>query len=117
MKINLAVETAEFNFIKHAIEQQTKQLVQYMDSMLKVAVHLDRTPENLDETIERLQRKAFEQDERYANWKKQQDNFEKECDFFGPEIVIGEDYVPNKNPKRRGRPPAKKRGRPAKAKA
>ena len=78
MKINLTVETAEFNFIKHAIEQQTNQLVQYMDSMFKVATHLDRHPEDIEEEI-------------------------------NSEAVV-------KAPKRRGRPPAKKRGRPAKAK-
>ena len=96
MKINLTVETAEFNFIKHAIEQQTKQLVEYMDSMFKVATHLDRHPENIEEEIN----KKF--DEAYAD-------FRAQAQAFGPEAVV-------KAPKRRGRPPAKKRGRPAKAK-
>jgi len=102
MKINLAVETAEFNFIKHAIEQQTNQLVQYMDSMFKVAVHLNRTPEEIQEDIELTQR-LEDFDKRIAD-------FNAQARALGPEKVV-------KAPKRRGRPPAKKRGRPAKAKA
>lgn len=96
MKINLTVETAEFNFIKHAIEQQTNQLVQYMDSMFKVAVHLDRHPEDIEEEVNK------EFDEAYAN-------FRSQAQALGPEAVV-------KTPKRRGRPPAKKRSRLAKAK-
>ena len=77
MKINLTVETDEFLFIKYALQQQTEQLVRYMETMYQVAEHLDNTQ-----------------------------NIQKESNF--------EDVV--KATKRRGRPPAKKRGRPAKAK-
>ena len=99
MKINLSVETVEFDFIKHAIEQHTKELIAYMDSMHRVAVALDKNPKDIEEDF----------DEAYAKWKAEQEKFEKEAQAFGPEKVV-------KAPKRRGRPPAKKRGRPAKAK-
>ena len=95
MKINLTIETDEFLFIKYALQQQTEQLVRYMETMYQVAEHLDN-----DHNIEKKVNKDF--DNAYAN-------FKAEAQALGPETVV-------KAPKRRGRPPAKKRGRPAKAK-
>jgi hypothetical protein len=49
MKINLTVENAEFAFIKHAVQKQSKQLVEYFDAMHKVATYMVETPkESLD---------------------------------------------------------------------
>ena len=49
MKINLTVENAEFAFIKHAIQEQTKQLVEYFDAMHKVATYMvEPTKEELN---------------------------------------------------------------------
>jgi methyltransferase-like protein len=41
MKINLTINQAEFEFIKHSIWKQTHTLSDYMDAMYKVAEHLD----------------------------------------------------------------------------
>jgi len=94
MKINLTVETDEFLFIKYALQQQTEQLVRYMETMYQVAEHLDNT-QNI---------------QKESNFEDAYKNFKAEAEALGPETVV-------KATKRRGRPPAKKRGRPAKAKA
>ena len=81
MKINLTVENAEFAFIKHAVQEQSKQLVEYFDAMHKVATYMVETPkESLDI----------------------QQQFEEEY------LNRTDEFVKKEPAKRRGRPPAKK---------
>jgi hypothetical protein len=95
MRINIQLPKEEFEFIMYALQQQNKQLIDYMKSMQKVAEFCE--PVLAD--VERANKEFDKQYEQYL----------KEAQSLGPEAVV-------KAPKRRGRPPAKKRGRPAKAK-
>jgi|GEM_PF-6788274 len=86
MKINLTVDTEEFLFIKHALKKQLDEITRYMDTMYQVAEHLDNT----------------------HNIEKKVPEFEEEPKALVNTLI--------KTLKRRGRPPAKKRGRSVKAK-
>jgi len=45
MKINLQLHVEEFEFIKMAIQEKTKSLIDYMDGSKKIAVSLERLNE------------------------------------------------------------------------
>jgi len=45
MKINLQLHVEEFEFIKMAIQEKTKSLIEYMDGSRKIAVSLERLNE------------------------------------------------------------------------
>jgi len=63
MKINLQLHVEEFEFIKVAIQQKTKSLIDYMDGSRKIAVGLERMNEEyLREQASSIAEEEFEEE-------------------------------------------------------
>ena len=63
MKINLQLHVEEFEFIKVAIQQKTKSLIDYMDGSRKIAVGIERMNEEyLQEQASSIAEEEFEKE-------------------------------------------------------
>ena len=63
MKINLQLHVEEFEFIKVAIQQKTKSLIDYMDGSRKIAVGIERMNEEyLQEQASSIAEAEFEKE-------------------------------------------------------
>ena len=63
MKINLQLHVEEFEFIKVAIKEKTKSLIDYMDGSRKIAVGLERMNEEyLQEQASNIDEEEFDKE-------------------------------------------------------
>jgi len=71
MKINLQLHVEEFEFIKAAIQEKTKSLVDYMDGTRKIAVSLERMNEEyLQKQASSIDEEEFEEELKKVTGKK-----------------------------------------------
>jgi len=71
MKINLQLHVEEFEFIKVAIQEKTKSLIDYMDGSRKIAVGLERMNEEyLREQASSIAEEEFEEELKKVTGKK-----------------------------------------------
>ena len=78
MKINLQLHVEEFEFIKMAIQEKTKSLIDYMDGSRKIAVGLERMNEEyLEKQASSITEAEFEEELEKVTGKKSEFAYRK----------------------------------------
>ena len=105
MKINLQLHVEEFEFIKMAIQEKTKSLIEYMDGSRKIAVSLERLNEEyLEKQASNIDEEEFDKElGKVTNKKKATFTYSKRTNQapYG----LKKDGTPKKRPGRQAKGP------------